>query len=63
MGNYKVTVFKPLSKDSTNPYVYESITANSDAEAKSKADMRIITRKRTDDSFSGCRIINIKRVD
>ena len=63
MSNYKVTIFKPLSKDSTNPYVYESIKADNDSEAKSKANMRINTRRRTDDSYDGCRIINIKRED
>ena len=60
---YKVTIFKPLSKDSTNPYVYESIIAKDDEEAKSKANARVATRKRNDESFGGCKIINIKRVD
>ncbi len=61
--NYKVTIFKPLSKNSSNPYAYENITANSDSEAKVKANSRITTRRRTDDSFSGCKIISIKRID
>lgn len=63
MSDYKVTIFKPLSKDSTNPYVFENILANSDSEAETKANTRINTRRRTDDSFSGCRIINIKKVN
>lgn len=63
MNNYKVTIFKPLSQNSTNPYVFENIKADNDVEAKSKANVRVATRKRTDESFSGCKIISIKRVD
>ena len=61
MYQYKVTIFKPMSKDVTNPYVYETIKAEDDKSAMAKAKTRVSTRIRTDESFANCKIINVKK--